>query len=1652
MIRKTVKNRPFLIALIVAAVLIQVALLGYLLRATVPDEITAGSTPSAVNQVASPTPTPTTVPVTIPPEQGTEGRGDERLNGPPAPATDIAAIARGFDEEEALDHLAYLAGDELGGRQPGSSGGEAAGDYLAERFRAYGLEPAGGDGTYYQTFTVPYGRIATLPALEIVAPGGERVTHTYAYRTDYRALTGGYVGAGDGTGSVVWLNDCLHEDYAGLDMEDKIVFCTYSGNPAVYREAIEHQVGGLLLLDRKQPDEPFRRGGYRDTAWLPETIPAYLISESVAEDLLIGSDYTLDDLSLRFSATPLSTTVHMAVTTEEQDKVVARNVLGLLPGSVPAYEDQVVVIGAHYDHLGREPDGAVMNGANDNASGIATVLEIARLWHDQGVRPGRSVIFAAWDGEEQGLLGSRHYVEHPVWSITKTVAALNLDMVGAGGALQIDSDGAVGRQLETSAATYGITYTQSFQGRSDHIPFREAGVPAAMLIYWPDAHYHTSMDRVDDIDPQKVKTVGVLSAHTLAALATGHVELERAVERLEVSVEARDLDAFMTLLPPAGSNTGLSTDSKLYSAPASFHAVQKAWFDSVHSRELADVTFEPSRARVGDREATVKLDVAYHWADDGPRPPRVSYDARFVQQDGAWRFAGPSLEMLAGDVVTVERVSDVSVNTSQLLSVAQEAYVSIANDLGMEPVSGTRLLIYPDGDTMRAVAQPASVGETDWLVPSARVAHIVWGESMSPALVSLVLNQMGLPPGEGAWLREGLGLRYQSGAEETQLPILAADEDLTPRPDFPDLEAASTEEAQTLRAYAWSATQYLLDRYGTEGLRALCAAWGDGGPDVAFEKGLGLSAQQFDIEWRTERIHPLRADTEGIRTTLTDREAAVLEGNEEQFLATVAASDPVLRAEESLWFEGLTARPILSYSASAEIVGWQPADSQARVTVRSRTTISGERAAEVTQDVRFVREGDRWRYAGLTWDEHTSQHFILKYQNQNETWSKRILAQAEEVYAQVTADLDATPPLPQEIKVYESEVGFRVAVPPSAPQNDHSWTAEGASIKLLVEPGSEGSLQTAIARELTRNILLAQGVETAWIQEGVAAFEMDRLRPLGTHWGSARREDVVRDALTQRRELDWEDLSFVDGLSDEDLEVARAQSWSLVETIVGDHGLAGLRRFITEAAGSYDLSSNLQAALDVAPDDFLDAWRQEARVLSAPASLEVLAKRFDVDRAMEHVGILASPELGGREAGSSEAERAAMYVAEQFSSLGLEPVGDWLTGTTSMTGTAVSIREHSYFQWVPISYTHLSTSPTMTVLECDDGDGGALVYRRDFIEVSGGGSAEGQLVWVPASDLEGLRFGGSVVLDGTTENPAERAQELQTRGASGLIVVGDREAEELRTARGYGRGGGRVDAIPIFEITPAALDALMDQLGVSPDDLAYTPPALPLKGCVRMTLPRTPLTSTTTANVLGVVRGSDPTLANELLVVGAHYDHIGKLPNGGYFPGANQNGSGVATMLEVARVWSATGYRPARSVLFAAWGAEEQGSAGVARYLRDPAMPLTRTVGVISLDSIADGGGYRLWFRGDRDKDLPLTYRFEVSASQLDWEAWRRGSTDQGWHALFSREGIPTVKLTWADSQELAYRLTDTVGALDPERLANSGEILTLGLSWLAGR
>ena len=295
-----------------------------------------------------------------------------------------------------------------------------------------------------------------------------------------------------------------------------------------------------------------------------------------------------------------------------------------------------------------------------------------------------------------------------------------------------------------------------------------------------------------------------------------------------------------------------------------------------------------------------------------------------------------------------------------------------------------------------------------------------------------------------------------------------------------------------------------------------------------------------------------------------------------------------------------------------------------------------------------------------------------------------------------------------------------------------------------------------------------------------------------------------------------------------------------------------------------------------------------------------------------------------------------------------------------------------------------------------------------------------------------------------------------------MIIVTDANADNLQTT--YFQPDPEPEiTIPVVQITEAAFETLIKQLeGIESQDLASTPPAFPLGARMRQILPR-PVTTTLAANVLGLLPGSDPNLANEVLIVGAHYDHIGQSPDGFYFPGANQNASGVGAMLEMARVWQSAGYRPARSVLFAAWGAEVLDSAGVAHYLTNPTIPLTHNVGlthtadvphivgVIALDSIAGGRGYKLMFCGTREHYLSLIQRIEAGAAKLDRRVWRQGDTD-GWHRPFDQANVPTLKLIWDEAEREFYSPDDTADAIDLDRLASSGEILTLTMSWLAGR
>jgi hypothetical protein len=355
-----------------------------------------------------------------------------------------------------------------------------------------------------------------------------------------------------------------------------------------------------------------------------------------------------------------------------------------------------------------------------------------------------------------------------------------------------------------------------------------------------------------------------------------------------------------------------------------------------------------------------------------------------------------------------------------------------------------------------------------------------------------------------------------------------------------------------------------------------------------------------------------------------------------------------------------------------------------------------------------------------------------------------------------------------------------------------------------------------------------------------------------------------------------------------------------------------------------------------------------------------------------------------------------------------------------------------------------------------DEDGTVLhefTYREDFLETVGEDVVQGELVWVHAEDLEGMAFGGAVVLERDVEDPVARAAQLQEHGAGGVIVATDKEPSHLLTGQilnsdEYGSGV----TIPVFEITEAAFGTLLAQLGMEIRDLSFAPPALPLGVQMQQALVRSPVTTTLTANVLGLLPGSDPELADEVLIVGAHYDHVGQSPDGFYFPGANHNASGVGALLEMARVWQLAGFYPARSVLFAAWGAEELDSAGVAHYLTHPAVPLTQTAGVIALDSIGNGRGFRLLFYGTQQDDLPIIHRIEIGTAGLNRRAQHRIKAGEGWHTLFDSIDIPTVKLIWDEAESDFYLPTDNADYVEVDRLNFSGEILTLTASWLASQ
>ena len=440
-----------------------------------------------------------------------------------------------FDETSALKMIKEMSGDSMQGRKSGQPGGVLGEEYVATKFREWGLEPAGDNGTYFQKFTIEHRNIQEGVAFEIIT---HKMRREFYYGDDWRVQR--YSGSGHFTAELVFAGYGIHapekgyNDYENVEVKGKLVLIT-TGAPKKLEKKLDEEMemknrikaaqekGALGIIGFRSPSSQSRYFSLRAEKENYDPGFVLLSAEDEVMDLIfknlkteLSYQFQQIDKLLKPQSFLTGIKAYVSVNAVFDPKRETRNVLAKITGKDEKLNKEYVIIGGHMDHLGVGPMGDIYNGANDNASGTAVVMEIARIMKMNGSQPKRTVIFAAWAGEEQGLLGSRHYADNPTHPMEKTVTYFNLDMVGHGNGVVPFRGEYYGPQIwETIKVKLSdeiLDYVEPGRGGpggSDHSPFLAKGVPAyAIMTKGHHFKYHHPRDDTDLIDPALLKRVG----------------------------------------------------------------------------------------------------------------------------------------------------------------------------------------------------------------------------------------------------------------------------------------------------------------------------------------------------------------------------------------------------------------------------------------------------------------------------------------------------------------------------------------------------------------------------------------------------------------------------------------------------------------------------------------------------------------------------------------------------------------------------------------------------------------------------------------------------------------------------------------------------------------------------------------------------------------------------------------------------------------------------------------------------------------------------------------------------------------------------------------------------------------------------------------
>ena len=445
--------------------------------------------------------------------------------------------------EELKAHVRYLASDELEGRLSGTEGNRKAAAYIADHMKQYGLKPAGDNGTYFQTFD--FVAAVKLGSANRCSLEGKAIANGKAelmVDSDFRPL--GFSSNASVSAPLVFVGygisapDAKYDDYKDLDVNGKIVVALrygpdgndphsdlnkYTSLRNKTRTAREKGAIGIILITgpADYPDDDLIKLTY-DQSFASSGLPAVSMKRAFLEKLLTtdGKDLkVLQDQMKKDRQTAgreIGNATVSLTTDVEYVREKSSNVIGYLEGHDPTLKDQAIVVGAHFDHLGYGGPGSgslvpdvheIHNGADDNASGSAALIELEQAFAAEEGSLKRTMIFTAFTGEELGTLGSSYYVNHPFLPLDRTIAMINMDMVGRleGKALTIYGTGTSPR-WDTLVARYNKDSLFTLKlipdgiGPSDHSQFYGKDIPVLFFFTGTHNDYHKPSDDWDKIN------------------------------------------------------------------------------------------------------------------------------------------------------------------------------------------------------------------------------------------------------------------------------------------------------------------------------------------------------------------------------------------------------------------------------------------------------------------------------------------------------------------------------------------------------------------------------------------------------------------------------------------------------------------------------------------------------------------------------------------------------------------------------------------------------------------------------------------------------------------------------------------------------------------------------------------------------------------------------------------------------------------------------------------------------------------------------------------------------------------------------------------------------------------------------------------------